>query len=637
MEKKQTINESRKITIKVLVATFLSIYISIFLYSLLLPTIFMLDSEAGKEFWKKMIIVVNALGPIAVFCVYLFYRPIARAVTHVLSGQTLTSELQIRTERAFKAIEVFLFIVGLFAYLAGAGLNLLLEIVQHAKIDWSYWLYRFILASSFGFLNGIITARMVNLAWIDAKFRMGITHFKDTHKKQSTLYKLGVPIILILVVIILFMLVAVLYYIQYSSPENLTISYAVQHFLGFTVKIFGITVVIACMMLIENQAHIKHLQKQIDSLSSGSMDLSKRIFIISFDDIGYMTSGMNKMLENLQGTFKAINKSELMVTDTSKGTKLTVEKSQQEAEKITKLISSVKDNQEKEVLVINNVIDDFEKMILVISDTIRQAQEQSAFIVQSSASMRSLLESFKNIGILTLQANKRFEQLSQNIAEGEKGIASLIDANRVMIESNNKIKEMATMIMDISERSNLLAMNAAIEAAHAGAAGKGFAVVADEVRKLSQTTADSARQIDGFIKDIIEKNSLIDELNSRIKHVFASITEELSHTTVQMEEITSSSKSEITRVEENIKEIIKLNEISNELDKATQRVEAMKPEVSSSLEELQKITQIMSDVNESILNSIDEIISSFNALAQACQKNYYAVQELDAVLEGYTI
>ena len=637
MKAKRKLDESSKITIKVLVATFLSIYISISLYSMLLPALFMFDSEAGREFWKKMTVVVNVIGPIAAFCVYLFYRPIAKAVTYVISGNALTEELQIQTERAFKAIEVFLFVIGLFAYIAGAGLNLLLEIIKHAAIDKAYWIYRFVLASSFGLLNGIITARMVNLAWIDAKYRMGITFFRDTHKKQSTLYKLGVPITLLLIVTTVFLVASVLFYIQYAAPEQLVPSFAVPHFVGFAGRLFVIVFLIAIAILIENQAHIKHLQKQIDSLSSGSMDLSKRIFIISFDDIGYMTAGMNKMLEKLQVTFKAINKSELMVTDTSKGTKLIVEKSQQEAEKITRLISSVKDNEQKEVQVINSVVDDFEKMISVMSETVRQAQEQSAFIEESSASMRALLDSFKSIGMLTLQANKRFEQLSQNIAEGEKGIASLIEANRVMIESNNKIKEMATMIMDISERSNLLAMNAAIEAAHAGAAGKGFAVVADEVRKLSQTTADSARQIDGFIKDIIEKNSLIDDLNSRIKHVFASITEELSHTTAQMEEITSSSKSEITRIEENVKEIIQLNEISNELGKATQRVEAMKPEVASSLEELQKITQIISEVNESILNGIDEIISSFNDLAQAYQKNYAAVQELDAVLEEYTI
>ncbi|HON89007.1 MAG TPA: methyl-accepting chemotaxis protein [Spirochaetales bacterium] len=634
MEKKKTVHERRNITVKVLIATFLSIYISIFLYSLLLPTIFMYDSETNREFWKKMIIVVNAVGPIAVVVVYLFYRPIEKAIKHVISGQTLTSELQVKTERAFKAIEIFLFVVGLFAYLVGAGLNLLLEIVKHVEIDWQYWMYRVLLASTFGLLNGIISARMVNLAWIDAKYRMGFIHFKDTHKKQSTLYKLGIPFVLILLVVSVFILCSVLYYIQYAQPEMLNSQFALKHFTGFAIKIFVITVVIACAILIENQAHIRHLQKQIDSLCSGTMDLSKRIFIISFDDIGYMTSGMNKMLENLQETFRAINKSELMVTDTSKDTKIIVDKSQQEAEKITKLISNVKDNEGKEIQVINNVVDDFEKMITVMSETIQQAQEQSAFIAQLSASMRSLLESFKGIGMLTLQANKRFEQLSQNIAEGEKGIASLIEANNVMVESNNKIKEMATMIMDISERSNLLAMNAAIEAAHAGAAGKGFAVVADEVRKLSQTTADSARQIDSFIKDIIEKNNLIDELNSKIKHVFASITEELSHTTTQMEEITISSQSEIVKVEENIKEIIKLNEISTELNKATQRLDAMKPEVSNSLEELEKITQIMSDVNEGILSSIAEIIASFNDFAQAWQKTIQLFKSLIRYLQN---
>ena len=493
--------ESSKITQKVLIATFLSIYVSIFLYSFLLPSIFVYDAEATAEFWKKMLVVVNTIGPLAVFVVYMFYRPIARAIKKIISGEVLTEELQKQTERSFRAVEIFLFAVGFGAYVAGAALNLVLEIAKGNTIEWNYWIYRFILASSFGLLNAIISARMVNLAWLDAKYKMGIIHFSDTKKKQSTLFKLGLPMILIVFVVTVFITIAILYYIQHAAPEMLMFSFAVKHFITFSIELLAIIIIIMIAILIENQAHIRHLQKQINNLSSGTMDLSKRIYIISFDDIGYMTASMNKMLENLQATFIAINKSEVMVTDTSENTQVIVEKSREEANTITKLIASVKENEQKEVTVINNVVNDFENMIKVINETITQAQEQSAFIEQSSNSMRALLESFKSIGMLTLQANKRFNQLSQNIADGEKGIASLIEANKAMIESNTKIKEMATMIMDISERSNLLAMNAAIEAAHAGAAGKGFAVVADEVRKLSQTTADSAKQIDNFIKD----------------------------------------------------------------------------------------------------------------------------------------
>lgn len=637
MDNKRQKRESSKITKKVLIATFLSIYVSIFLYSFLLPSLFMYDAETTAEFWKKMLIVVNTVGLLAVFVVYMFYRPIARASKKIILGDVLTEELQKQTERSFRAVEIFLFAVGVGAYIAGAALNLLLELVKGNAIEWNYWIYRFILASSFGLLNAIISARMVNLAWLDAKYKMGITHFNDTKKKQSTLFKLGLPMVLIIVVITVFITAAILYYIQYATPESLTLTFAFKHFVAFVIKLAAIITIIMIAILIENQAHISHLQKQINNLSSGTMDLSKRIYIISFDDIGYMTAGMNKMLENLQATFKAINKSEVMVTDTSENTQAIVEKSQEEAKTITKLIASVKENEQHEITVITKVVNDFENMIDVINETITQAQEQGKFIRQSSDSMRALLESFKSIGMLTLQANKRFNQLSQNIVEGEKGIASLIEANKVMIESNTKIKEMATMIMDISERSNLLAMNAAIEAAHAGAAGKGFAVVADEVRKLSQTTADSARQIDNFIRDIIDKTSMVDELNSKIMQIFSAITDELTHTTAQMEEITTSSQSKINQIEENIHEIIKLNEISTELNNATQKVEAMKPEVHASLEELQKITKLMADVNQSILQSIDQIIHAFNDLATACQKNYSAVQELDAVLDGYTI
>lgn len=81
---------SRVVTFKVILFTFLSVYISIFFYSLILPVIFLLNSEERMEFWRRMLLVVNVIEPMSVLIVYLFYRPVAKNLATLESGTQLT-------------------------------------------------------------------------------------------------------------------------------------------------------------------------------------------------------------------------------------------------------------------------------------------------------------------------------------------------------------------------------------------------------------------------------------------------------------------------------------------------------------------------------------------------------------------
>lgn len=114
------------ITLRVVGATFFSIYLSIFLYSVILPFLFVMPPEERISFWIKMAVVVTILGPICSFIVYLFYRPVARATRLAQSGEEIPHWLRHKAMRSFHAIQGFLFIVGLLAYAAGAGLNFLI-------------------------------------------------------------------------------------------------------------------------------------------------------------------------------------------------------------------------------------------------------------------------------------------------------------------------------------------------------------------------------------------------------------------------------------------------------------------------------------------------------------------------------
>ena len=116
--------------------------------------------------------------------------------------------------------------------------------------------------------------------------------------------------------------------------------------------------------------------------------------------------------------------------------------------------------------------------------------------------------SVSNTAEFTLDRARITEDLTETVAEGEKKVRDVLSVIDVLHESMDAIKEAIAAINDISDQTNLLAMNAAIEAAHAGKAGLGFAVVAGEIRKLSAVTRQDSANIEKTLK------SMMDTLNN---------------------------------------------------------------------------------------------------------------------------
>ena len=103
---------ARAVTFRVLAATFLSIYLAVAAYSTLLPAVFVLDAAGSAEFWRKMMLVVNAVGPLATRCVYLFYRPVARVLRAQDASREPSPRELAKAQAAFKSIKGFLFLIG---------------------------------------------------------------------------------------------------------------------------------------------------------------------------------------------------------------------------------------------------------------------------------------------------------------------------------------------------------------------------------------------------------------------------------------------------------------------------------------------------------------------------------------------
>lgn len=390
-----------------------------------------------------------------------------------------------------------------------------------------------------------------------------------------------------------------------------------------------ITIPLSILVLYQLRKRFIITVKQIDDLRQKG-DLATRLNIGTFDDFGKIMTSMNKLMDFLQVSLNTLKNESGSVGAAADELLLITDNSSTSMDMIVNSFEEMhKQNAEKDAL-LESAKNNIYKLNEDASKVSQTMQEQAIAEEQNADAISQMAENTNQINELIKQA----KQLSKNLSDSSEAGSAEVQKTELVInsvsEKSKQMSEVIQVIQQVASQTNLLAMNAAIEAAHAGEAGQGFSVVADEIRKLAESTQSQAKSIKDLIIEITKAIQNGSSSMQDTKAMFYKIQEEIVTQTNVVENIAQTMEIQSTGAEE----------ILSTTNKISQNIQSVNEIIKNQANYTEEITEGIKDVVElsgkidgsmnvslGILKDFSQSIQIVNEKAQANQKSVQTIND----------
>jgi methyl-accepting chemotaxis protein len=355
------------------------------------------------------------------------------------------------------------------------------------------------------------------------------------------------------------------------------------------------------------------LTKSIFELSKGTGDLTSRITIMRRDEFGTISEGFNTFIEKLHSLVQNIKESTLTVSKEKDDLVSTAEESASAATQISANVTSVQEQMTSLNEQIQSVSTAMEEIQATVESLNGNTDIQKSAVDQATSSIEQMVASLNSVADIVSAKEHASIQLKSIIEEAGTKVQEAAEANQKVVELAEKVKDMADAIQNIASQTNLLSMNAAIEAAHAGEFGKGFAVVAEEIRKLADVARDNSQEINDVVNEITQQVHFAATIAANSSNTFSKVTKETDSTIQALVEISHATQ----ELSQGGNQIILAN---SSLSEVSSVVQSSAKEMDQTIQLVRKSTQDIADISRVVASAMVEIATGVQEVSVSSEQ-----------------